>query len=67
MTFKRILLTSFACLLIQAAAVARQQTPELFTYDELVQLYEQETPPDQNSLRLSEGRRPGRDTEEANA
>src|ERR687889_48143 len=54
MTLKRILLTSLACLLIHAAAVARQQTPELFTYDELVQLYEQETPPEalQNKLRL---------------
>src|ERR1044072_4319130 len=53
MTFKQILLTSFACLLIPAAAVARQQPPELFTYDELVHLYEQETPPEglQNKLR----------------
>jgi endonuclease/exonuclease/phosphatase family metal-dependent hydrolase len=46
MTFKRMLLTSFACLLIPAAAAARQQTPELFTYDELVQLYERENLPD---------------------
>jgi endonuclease/exonuclease/phosphatase family metal-dependent hydrolase len=53
MTFKRILLSSFVCLLIPAAAAARQQKPELLTYDELVQLYEQETPPDalQDKLR----------------
>ena len=40
-----LLLASFACLLIARAANAQQQAPELLTYDELVQLYEQETPP----------------------
>ncbi|HEX7175866.1 MAG TPA: endonuclease/exonuclease/phosphatase family protein [Pyrinomonadaceae bacterium] len=54
MKFKLLLLASFACLLIPVAAAARQQAPELLTYDELVQLYEQETPPEalQNKLRL---------------
>ena len=35
------------------AVQAQQQAPELLTYQELVQLYEQETPPDalQNKLR----------------
>jgi len=36
----------FACLSIPLVATAQQQqSPELLTYDELVQLYEQETPP----------------------
>ena len=54
MKFKLLLLASFACLLIPVAAAARQRAPELLTYDELVQLYEQETPPEalQNKLRL---------------
>jgi endonuclease/exonuclease/phosphatase family metal-dependent hydrolase len=43
--FKLLLLASFAYLLIPALTTAQQQAPELFTYDELVQLYEQETPP----------------------
>lgn len=49
-----MLLASFACLLIAREANAQQQAPELLTYDELVQLYEQETPPEalQNKLRL---------------
>lgn len=53
-TFKLWLLASFACLLIHVAANAQSQAPELLTYDELVQLYEQETPPAalQNKLRL---------------
>ena len=42
---KLLLLASFACLLIPVAADAQQQAPELLTYDELVQLYEQESPP----------------------
>ena len=47
MTFKLLLLASFVCLLIPIAANAQQQqAPELLTYDELVQLYEQETTPD---------------------
>lgn len=45
MTFKLLLLASFAHLLIPAPTNAQQQTPDLFTYDELVQLYEQETSP----------------------
>lgn len=45
MTFKLLLFASFASLLIPVVAGAQQQAPELFTYDELVQLYEQETPP----------------------
>lgn len=45
MTFKPLLLASFACLLISLAADAQTRAPELLTYDELVQLYEQETPP----------------------
>jgi endonuclease/exonuclease/phosphatase family metal-dependent hydrolase len=43
--FKLLLLASFASLLIPAPTNAQQPAPELFTYDELVQLYEQETPP----------------------
>src|SRR4026209_2322644 len=43
---ERLLLAFLACLLINPAANAQQQAPELLTYDELVQLYEQETPPD---------------------
>ena len=47
LTFKLLLLASFVCLLIPIAANAQQQqAPELLTYDELVQLYEQETTPD---------------------
>src|SRR6266496_4845873 len=38
------LLPAFACLL-SAVANAQQQAPELFTYNELVQLYDQDTPP----------------------
>ena len=45
LAFKLSLLASFACLLIPVAADAQQPPPELLTYDELVQLYEQETPP----------------------
>jgi endonuclease/exonuclease/phosphatase family metal-dependent hydrolase len=44
-TFKLWLLASFACLLIPVAADAQRPPPELLTYDELVHLYEQETPP----------------------
>lgn len=40
-----LLLASFVCLLSTQEANARQQAPELLTYDELVQPYEQETPP----------------------
>jgi endonuclease/exonuclease/phosphatase family metal-dependent hydrolase len=49
-----LLLASLACLLNPGAASAQQQVPELFTHDELVQLYEQQTPPDalQDKLRL---------------
>lgn len=43
---KPLLLASFACLLIARTANAQQRAPELLTYDELVQLYEQETPPE---------------------
>jgi endonuclease/exonuclease/phosphatase family metal-dependent hydrolase len=45
---------SCALLLINQRAHAQQQSPELFTYNELVQLYEQETPPQalQDKLRL---------------
>src|SRR5690348_9109221 len=35
----------FACLSIPLVAKAQQQAPELLTYDELVQLYEQQAPP----------------------
>lgn len=45
MTFKLLLLASFACLLIPLAADAQTRAPELLTYDELVRLYERETPP----------------------
>lgn len=50
---KPFLLALFACLLIAQGANARQQAPELLTYDELVQLYEQENPPEalQDKLR----------------
>jgi endonuclease/exonuclease/phosphatase family metal-dependent hydrolase len=41
-----LLLASFACLLIALEVGAQQKAPELLTYDELVQLYEQETPPE---------------------
>jgi endonuclease/exonuclease/phosphatase family metal-dependent hydrolase len=54
--------TKYACrlailcafLLMTCATNAQQRTPELFTYSELVQLYEQETPPQalQDKLRL---------------
>jgi endonuclease/exonuclease/phosphatase family metal-dependent hydrolase len=40
-----LLLASFACWLNVVEVSARQRAPELLTYDELVQLYEQETPP----------------------
>lgn len=54
LTFKLWLLASFACLLIPVAADAQPEAPKLLTYDELVQLFEQETPPEalQNKLRL---------------
>ncbi|HEX8355130.1 MAG TPA: endonuclease/exonuclease/phosphatase family protein, partial [Pyrinomonadaceae bacterium] len=39
-------LAALACLLVPASASARrQQAPELLTYDEMVQLYEQKSPP----------------------
>src|SRR5688572_16020196 len=49
-----LLLASFACLFIAPEANAQQQAPGLLTYAELVQLYEQETPPEalRNKLRL---------------
>lgn len=52
-TLKLLLLASFTSLLNAMAVQAQQQAPELLTYQELVQLYEQETPPDalQNKLR----------------
>ena len=40
-----LLLASVACLLAPATSSAQQPAPQLFTYDELVQLYEQATPP----------------------
>ena len=40
-----LLIVLLACLALAARANAQQQSPELLTYDELVQLYEQETPP----------------------
>jgi endonuclease/exonuclease/phosphatase family metal-dependent hydrolase len=51
---KLLLLASFACSLTALEVNARQRAPELLTYDELVQLYEQESPPEalQNKLRL---------------
>lgn len=51
---KPLLLASFACSLTAVEVNAQQGAPELLTYDELVQLYEQETPPEalQNKLRL---------------
>ena len=45
MTIKLLLLASLACLLSSTPAHARRQSPELFSYDELVKLYEQKTPP----------------------
>jgi len=45
LTFKLWLLASFACLSIPVAADAQAPAPALLTYDELVQLYERETPP----------------------
>lgn len=45
LTLKTLLFASLACLLMPVAADAQQQPPELLTYDELVQLYEQATPP----------------------
>jgi endonuclease/exonuclease/phosphatase family metal-dependent hydrolase len=49
----RITLLLIALSFFPAAAAARQQAPELLTYDELVQLYEQQTPPEalQHKLR----------------
>ena len=44
LTFKLLRLALFACLLIATPTNAQQQAPELFTYDELVQLYKQEIP-----------------------
>ena len=41
-----LLLASFACLLTSVAVDGQQRAPELLTYDELVQLYEEENPPD---------------------
>ena len=52
--FKLLLLASFTCLFNSVTVVnAQEKAPELLTYNELVQLYEQETPPDalQNKLR----------------
>ncbi len=45
---------SCALLVLAGPANAQKQSPELFTYNELVQLYEQETPPQalQDKLRL---------------
>ncbi|HEX5708170.1 MAG TPA: endonuclease/exonuclease/phosphatase family protein [Pyrinomonadaceae bacterium] len=40
-----LLAAALACLLIASAVGAQTQAPELLTYDELVQLYEQPTPP----------------------
>ncbi|HEY9285183.1 MAG TPA: endonuclease/exonuclease/phosphatase family protein [Pyrinomonadaceae bacterium] len=40
-----MLAAALACLLSPATAGARQQGPELLTYQELVQLYERKTPP----------------------
>lgn len=45
LSLKLWLAASLVCLLAPAFAVARQQEPELLTYSELVQLYEQATPP----------------------
>ena len=47
------LMISCAFLVITCAANAQQASPELFTYSELVQLYEQQTPPEalQSKLR----------------
>lgn len=42
---KLSLIASFACLLSVVPADAQQQAPELLAHDELVRLYEQETPP----------------------
>lgn len=38
-------LAAFVCLLSIAPVDAQEQSPELFTHDELVRLYEQKTPP----------------------
>ena len=44
--FTALIFVWFACLSLPIGANAQQQqAPELLTYDELVQLYEQETPP----------------------
>lgn len=53
-SFKLLLAAALACLLIPLEATARQRSPELLTYDELVQLYEQKNPPEalRNKLRL---------------
>ncbi len=52
--FKLPLAAALACLFIITEATARQRPPELLTYDELVQLYEQKNPPEalRNKLRL---------------
>ncbi|HEY9503423.1 MAG TPA: hypothetical protein VIR01_17435, partial [Pyrinomonadaceae bacterium] len=48
------LMISCAFFVMTWTANAQQQPPDLFSYNELVQLYEQETPPEalQNKLRL---------------
>lgn len=46
LTFTAVLFAWFACFSFPIVANAQQQqSPELLTYDELVQLYEQQTPP----------------------
>lgn len=45
LAIKLLLLASFACLLNAVAVDAQQPAPELLTYNELIQLYDQETPP----------------------
>jgi len=42
---RALLFAWFACLLFPLVANAQQQSPELLTYDELVQLYEEQAPP----------------------
>jgi endonuclease/exonuclease/phosphatase family metal-dependent hydrolase len=44
-SLKLLLLASIACSLFVAEVHAQQQAPELLTYNELVQLYEQKNPP----------------------
>lgn len=45
LTSKLLPCALFACLLINPTANAQQTAPQLLSYDELVQLYEQESPP----------------------